>query len=191
MKVGLYFGSFNPIHHGHLVIANYILQHAHLDQVWFVVSPQNPLKPSATLLNEYHRLHLVRLATEGETRLKALDIEFKLPKPSYTVDTLAYLQEKYPTHEFSVIMGSDSFQNLPRWKNADWLLRNYSLYIYKRPEHENLPAYPGAKDIHILSAPLLPISSTGIRKDIKEKKSIRYLVPEAVRLEIERNGYYC
>ncbi|GGB10734.1 nicotinate (nicotinamide) nucleotide adenylyltransferase [Puia dinghuensis] len=190
MKIGLYFGSFNPIHHGHLLIAMYILQNTSLQQVWFVVSPQNPLKPAASLLNEYHRLYLVQLAIEGEKELKALDIEFKLPKPSYTVDTLAYLQEKYPTHEFSVIMGSDSFQNLPKWKNADWLLRNYSLYVYKRPEHEHLPNYPGAKDIHILSAPLLPISSTHIRQRIKEGISIRYLVPEAVRLEIERNGYY-
>ncbi|HLZ87600.1 MAG TPA: nicotinate (nicotinamide) nucleotide adenylyltransferase [Puia sp.] len=190
MKIGLYFGSFNPIHHGHLLIATYILQNTPLQQVWFVVSPQNPLKPAASLLNEYHRLYLVQLAIEGEKDLKALDIEFKLPKPSYTVDTLAYLQEKYPTHEFSVIMGSDSFQNLSRWKNADWLLRNYSLYVYKRPEHENLPVYPGARDVQVLNAPLLPISSTDIRKSIKEGKSIRYWVPEPVRLEIERNGYY-
>lgn len=190
MKIGLYFGSFNPIHHGHLLIASYLLQNTSLEQVWFVVSPQNPLKPAASLLNEYHRLYLVQLAVEGAKDLKAVDIEFKLPKPSYTVDTLAYLQEKYPTHEFSIIMGSDSFQNLSRWKNADWLLRNYSLYIYQRPEHETLPVYPGAKDIHILNAPLLPISSTHIRKNIKEGKSIRYLLPESVRAEIERNGYY-
>ena len=190
MKVGLYFGSFNPVHHGHLLIATYLLQNTPLQQVWFVVSPQNPLKPAASLLNEYHRLYLVQLAVEGEKDLKAVDIEFKLPKPSYTVDTLAYLQEKYPTHEFSIIMGSDSFQNLSRWKNAEWLLRNYSLYIYKRPEHETLPVYPGAKEIHVLNAPLLPISSTHIRKNIREGKSIRYLLPESVRAEIERNGYY-
>lgn len=190
MRVGLYFGSFNPIHHGHLLIAAYILQNTALQQVWFVVSPQNPLKPAASLLNEYHRLHLVQLAIEGEKNLRALDIEFKLPKPSYTVDTLTYLQEKYPAHEFSIIMGSDSFQNLPRWKNAEWLLKNYPVYVYRRPEHEQLPVYPGAKDIHILQAPLLPISSTHIRKNIKEGKSIRYLLPEAVRAEIERNGYY-
>ena len=190
MKIGLYFGSFNPIHHGHLLIATYLLQNTSLQQVWFVVSPQNPLKPAASLLNEYHRLYLVQLAVEGEKDLRAVDIEFKLPKPSYTVDTLAYLQEKYPNNEFSIIMGSDSFQNLSRWKNADWLLRNYSLYVYKRPEHETLPVYPGAKDIHVLNAPLLPISSTHIRKNIKEGRSIRYLLPESVRGEIERNGYY-
>jgi nicotinate-nucleotide adenylyltransferase len=190
MKIGLYFGSFNPIHHGHLLIATYLLQNTSLQQVWFVVSPQNPLKPAASLLNEYHRLYLVQLAIEGEKDLKAQDIEFKLPKPSYTADTLAYLQEKYPAHEFSIIMGSDSFQNLPRWKNAEWLLRNYPIYVYKRPEHEQLPVYNGAKDIHILNAPLLPISSTQIRQNIKEGKSIRYWVPETVRTEIERNGYY-
>jgi nicotinate-nucleotide adenylyltransferase len=190
MTVGLYFGSFNPIHHGHLLIAMYVLQHTQLQQLWFVVSPQNPLKPSATLLNEYQRFFLVQLAIEGESGLKASDIEFKLAKPSYTVDTLAYLQEKYPANEFSIIMGSDSFQNLPKWKNYDWLLRQYPLYIYKRPEHETLPDYPSAKSICILDAPLLPISSTDIRKKIKKGESIRYLVPDAVRMEIEKSGYY-
>jgi nicotinate-nucleotide adenylyltransferase len=190
MRVGLYFGSFNPIHHGHLVIANFILEHAHLDQVWFVVSPQNPLKRSATLLNEYHRLHLVRLAVENESRLKASDIEFKLPKPSYTVDTLAYLHEKYPKEEFSVIMGSDSFQNLTKWKNYQWLLRNYPIYVYRRPQHENPPNYPDARHVEIVDAPLLPISSTDIRNKIKKGQSVRYLLPESVLNEIEKGGYY-
>ena len=190
MQVGLYFGSFNPIHHGHLIIANYLLENTDLDQVWFIVSPQNPLKPSATLLNEYHRLYLVKAAIEGENNLRASDIEFKLPKPSYTVDTLTYLQEKYPAHHFSVIMGSDSFQNLPKWKNYSRLLQHYPVYVYKRPEHEVLPSFPDAKKITVLNAPLLPISATHIRKNIKEGKSIRYLVPDAVREEIERNGYY-
>ncbi len=190
MKVGLYFGSFNPIHHGHLVIANFILEHAHLDQVWFVVSPQNPLKRSATLLNEYHRLHLVRLAVENESRLKASDIEFKLPKPSYTVDTLAYLHEKYPNEAFSVIMGSDSFQNLAKWKNYRWLLQNYPIYVYRRPEHENPPNYPDARHVEIVDAPLLPISSTDIRNKIKKGQSVRYLLPDSVLEEIEKSGYY-
>lgn len=190
MRIGLYFGSFNPIHHGHLLIASYVLHHSDLQQVWFVVSPQNPLKPAPTLLNEYHRFYLVQLAVEGERDLKASDIEFKLPKPSYTIDTLTYLEEKYPQHEFALIMGSDSFQNLPKWKNRDLLLRNYSIYVYKRPGFETLPQYPGAKDIHELEAPLLPISSTYIRKNIREGKSIRYLVPDSVRAEIERNHYY-
>jgi nicotinate-nucleotide adenylyltransferase len=190
VRVGLYFGSFNPIHHGHLLIANYILQHIKLDQVWFVLSPQNPLKRSATLLNEYQRLHLVRLAVEGEDGLKASDIEFKLPKPSYTVDTLTYLQEKYPAEEFSIIMGSDSFQNLSKWKNYTWLLQHFPIYVYKRPEYDSLPNYPGAKKIQILDARLLPISSTEIRQMIKEGKSVRYLLPESVRNEIEKSGYY-
>ena len=164
MKVGLYFGSFNPIHHGHLLIASYILQQTQLKQIWFVVSPQNPLKPAASLLNEYHRLYLVQTAIEDENGLKASDIEFKLPRPSYTVDTLAYLSEKYPTHEFSIIMGSDSFQNLPKWKNYHWLLQYFAIYVYKRSGNEVLPVYADAKAIQILDAPLLPISSTQIRK---------------------------
>jgi nicotinate-nucleotide adenylyltransferase len=190
MKVGLYFGSFNPIHHGHLLIANYVLDHAHLNQVWFVVSPQNPLKRSATLLNEYHRLHLVRLAVEGENKLRASDIEFKLPRPSYTVDTLTYLQENYPAEEFSIIMGSDSFQNLPNWKNYLWLLKNYPVFVYRRPEHDKLPVYPDAKNVEILDAPLLPISSTEIRKKVKAGQSVRYLLPDPVLQEIEKSGYY-
>jgi nicotinate-nucleotide adenylyltransferase len=190
MQIGLYFGSFNPIHHGHLLIANYILENTELDQVWFVVSPQNPLKPSGSLLNEYHRLYLVQLAVEGETSLKASDIEFKLPKPSYTADTLTYLQEKYPTHEFSIIMGSDSFQNLSKWKNYTHILRNYPIYLYKRTTGEIIPSYPGAKKITVLEAPILPISATEVRKKMKAGKSIRYLVPDTVREEIERNGYY-
>jgi nicotinate-nucleotide adenylyltransferase len=189
MQIGLYFGSFNPVHHGHLIIANYILQHSDLDQIWFVVSPQNPLKSAGALLNEYHRLFLVNAAIEGENKLKASDIEFKLPKPSYTSDTLAYLQEKYPAHEFSLIMGSDSFQNLPKWKNYKYILANFPIYVYKRPNFD-ISKYPGAKKIVVLDAPLLPISATYIRRNIQEGKSIRYLVPEAVREEIERNGYY-
>jgi nicotinate-nucleotide adenylyltransferase len=190
MQIGLYFGSFNPIHHGHLIIANYVLQHTALDQVWFVVTPQNPLKPSGALLNEYQRLFLVNAAIDGENGLRASDIEFKLPRPSYTTDTLAYLQEKYPNHRFSIIMGSDSYQNLPKWKNYEFLLQHYPVYVYLRPGHETLTPWAGAKEVTILDAPLLPISATDIRKNIKEGRSIRYLVPETVREEIERNGYY-
>src|SRR5580698_3026229 len=136
MKIGLYFGSFNPIHHGHLIIANHILQNTDINQVWFIVSPQNPLKQSAGLLNEYQRLFLLRMAIEGENDLRASEIEFGLSKPSYTVDTLSYLKEKYPDHQFAVIMGSDSFQNINRWKNHKHILDNYSIYIYKRPGYE-------------------------------------------------------
>lgn len=189
MKIGLYFGSFNPVHHGHLIIASHILNHCPIDQVWFVVSPQNPLKPAAGLLNEYHRLYLVQLALEGEKNMKATDIEFKLPRPSYTIDTLTYLEEKYPQHEFSVIMGSDSYQNLHRWKNYETLIRNHQLYIYQRPGFE---AQPPANEPHlaVVKAPFLEISATHIRNLIREGRSIRYLVPDAVCEEIEKNGYY-
>ena len=189
MKIGLYFGSFNPVHHGHLIIANHVAQSTNLDQVWFVVSPQNPLKPAAGLLNEYHRLFMVKSAIDGENALRATDIEFKLPKPSFTVDSLAYIQEKFPQHSFAIIMGSDSYQNLPRWKNHEWLLRNTEFYIYLRAGFENIPEYKQAR-VHILEAPLLQISSTHIRNILREGKSIRYLVPDVVKEEIERNRYY-
>ncbi len=188
MNIGLYFGSFNPIHIGHLIIASHVANHTEMDQVWLVVSPQNPLKPSATLLNEYHRLHLVRLALEDDPQVKASDVEFKLPKPSYTIDTLAYLHEKYPQHQFSIIMGSDSFQNLPKWKNFELLLKKYPFIVYRRRDHDIKETW-GAQ-VNIVEAPLLEISATTIRQNRKEGKTIRYLVPEKVREEIENAGYY-
>lgn len=188
MKVGLYFGSFNPVHVGHLIIANHTVNETGLDQVWFVVSPQNPFKQSASLLNEYHRLHLIKSAIEGENNLRTSSVEFNLPKPSYTVDTLAYLREKHPEHEFSVLMGSDGFQNLNKWKNYEVLVANHHFYIYKRPGFEVTDTF-GAT-LHILNAPLLEISSTHIRELIKNKKSVRFLVPDVVKEEIDRAGYY-
>ena len=188
MNIGLYFGSFNPIHVGHLIIANHIAYNSDLKQVWFVVSPQNPIKKSESLLNEYHRLHLIKSAIDGENKLRANSVEFGLPKPSYTVDTLAYLKEKYPNHRFSIIMGSDSFQNLNKWKNYSVIVNNYPLIIYKRPGFE-INNSLGA-EITILDAPLLNISSTHIRELIKQNKSIRFLVPATVNEEIERGGYY-
>jgi nicotinate-nucleotide adenylyltransferase len=189
MHIGLYFGSFNPIHTGHLIIANYIVQNTSLDQVWFVISPQNPLKKSGTLLNEYHRLYLVQVSIEDEPSLKASDIEFRLPRPSYTIDTLTYLSEKFSAHQFSVIMGSDSFQNLPAWKNYKQILSNYKIIVYQRPGFVAENNFQ-SENIMVLKAPMLEISSTYIRKTIMEGKSIRYLVPEKVRIEIEQNGYY-
>lgn len=188
MKIGLYFGSFNPIHHGHLIIASHLINETDLNEVWLMVSPQNPFKTSAGLLNEHHRYHLVQKALEDETKIRASNIEFKLPKPSYTVNTLTYLNEKYPQHEFYIIMGSDGFQNINKWYNAEVILKNYPIYIYKRPGFEVTEDF-GAT-IKILDAPLLEISSTHIRKLIREKKSIRFLVPEGVREEIEKNNYY-
>ncbi|ATL46600.1 nicotinic acid mononucleotide adenylyltransferase [Chitinophaga caeni] len=188
MKIGLYFGSFNPVHIGHLIIANYIAYNTDLDKVWFVVSPQNPLKVSSTLLNEHHRFHLVELAIKDADRLKASNIEFSLPRPSYTIDTLTYMAEKFPTQEFVVIMGSDSFENITRWKNYEQLIKHYPIYIYTRPGHP-VKESQGA-NIRIVDAPMLDISSSAIRKLIQEGKSIRYLVTEDVQQYIEENGYY-
>ncbi len=133
MKIGLYFGSFNPIHIGHLIIASYLRNNTDLQKVWLVVSPQNPLKQSKSLLNEYHRLHLAKIAVEDDLTLEVSDIEFKLPRPSYTIDTLTYLKEKYPQHEFSILMGSDSYRNLGKWKNPDMLIGSFRFYLYLRP----------------------------------------------------------
>jgi nicotinate-nucleotide adenylyltransferase len=187
MKIGLYFGSFNPIHTGHLIIANHILNETDLQKIWFVVSPQNPFKPSATLLNEYHRLNLVQIAIEQDERLRASDIEFSLPKPSYTAHTLAYLSEKYPMHEFVIIMGSDSFQNLEKWKNAEFIQNNYSIMVYRRPGFDVVAETP---NVRVMNAPLLEISATYIRTCLQQGKSIRYLVPRLVEEEIEKSGFY-
>jgi nicotinate-nucleotide adenylyltransferase len=189
MDIALYFGSFNPVHNGHLIIANHIRQNTSVDQVWFVVSPQNPQKKNLSLLNEFHRLYLVQISIEDESGLKASDVEFRLPKPSYTVDTLTYLHEKYPDHRFSVVMGSDSFTNIESWKNFEHLLKNYSVIVYVRPGFEKIKQYEGA-NVTVLEAPLLQISATHIREMIKMGQSIRYLVPDKVKEEIERNGYY-
>lgn len=188
MKIGLYFGSFNPVHNGHLIIAQHLLNETDLSKVWFIVSPQNPFKQQKTLLNEYDRLHLVNKAIEGSNDMKAVDIEFKLPKPSYTIDTLHYLHEKYPEYDFSIIMGSDSFQNLDDWKNAAQLKSRYVLYVYERPGFP-LPSDVNSNVIKI-KAPLLQISATHIRNLIQEHKSIRFLVPDIVKDEIEQNNYY-
>jgi nicotinate-nucleotide adenylyltransferase len=188
MKIGLYFGSFNPVHVAHLIIANHILNETDIQKIWFVVSPQNPFKTESNLLNEYHRLHLVRLATEDDNRIKASDIEFGLPRPSYTINTLTYLAEKYPEHEFVMIMGSDSFQNLHKWKNVELLVRDYPVFVYLRPGFEVINQVKAT--IHIINAPLLQLSATKIRKFIREGKSIRYMVPDKVLEEIEKGGYY-
>jgi nicotinate-nucleotide adenylyltransferase len=188
MKVGLYFGSFNPVHNGHLIIAQHLINETNLDKIWLVVSPQNPFKQQKTLLNEYDRLHLVKLAIENSPQLKAVDIEFKLPKPSYTIDTLTYLREKYPEHQFSIIMGSDSYQNIDDWKNAEQLKNNYTIYVYERP---GFPVTETKRETVItVKAPLLQISATHIRELIQKNKSIRFLVPDIVKEEIERNNYY-
>lgn len=188
MRVGLYFGSFNPVHVGHLIIANFIAHNSEIDQLWFIISPQNPLKQNQTLLNKYHRKYLIDIAIEGEKKLRTSTIEFGLPVPSFTVDTLAYLREKYPNDFFSIIIGSDSLQNITKWKNYEFLLKNYQILVYERPgcEVKNL----SSKNIILLKAPLLDISSTKIREMIKKNESIKFLVPEVVKEEIEKNHYY-
>lgn len=188
MKIGLYFGSFNPVHIGHLIIASHVINNTALDRIWMIVSPQNPLKSSNSLINEYDRFHMVQSALDGENKIKASNVEFKLPRPSYTVDTITYLKEKYPQHEFSIVMGSDSYSNITKWKNYEVLIKNNPLYIYERPGFKIENSLNA--NIQILKAPLLQISSTHIRELVKLGKSIRYMVPDIVKEEIERNGYY-
>lgn len=188
MKIGLFFGSFNPIHVGHLIIANYIANNTDLEQVWFVVSPQNPLKSGDTLLNKYHRKYLIDIAIGDEKKLKSSTIEFSLPTPSYTIDTLTYLKEKYPYSTFSIIMGGDSLQNITKWKNYELLIKNYQILVYERPGFITENNF--GKNIITLKAPLLDISSTKIRDMIKNGNSIKFLVPDVVKEEIERNHYY-
>ncbi len=188
MNIGLYFGSFNPIHLGHLIIANHVVEETDLDEVWFIVTPQNPFKKNNTLLNESHRLQLVRLAIEGSRKLKANNIEFSLPRPSYTCDTLIHLQERYPGRVFSLIIGSDGYQNINKWKNANYILNNFQILLFTRPGFEEIK--PISENTILISAPLLDISATQIRHKIKHRKSIRYLVPDIIMEEIINNGYY-
>ncbi|MEY2898689.1 MAG: hypothetical protein RL138_742 [Bacteroidota bacterium] len=192
MRIGLYFGSFNPIHLGHLIIANTVSEEAKLKKIWFVLSPQNPLKEKKTLLPEYDRLHLLNLAIENNPHFQASTIEFDLPQPSYTIDTLAYLKEKYPSHEFVLIMGGDQINSFHKWKNYQKLLSENEIIIYKRSDEDQLPNEWNsiAKHITLLEVPLFPISSTLIRQKVKAKKSIHYLVPEKVEQYILSSGYY-
>ncbi|MBK8831668.1 MAG: nicotinate-nucleotide adenylyltransferase [Saprospiraceae bacterium] len=189
-RIGLFFGSFNPIHTGHLIIAEYMATRTDLEQVWFVVSPHNPLKLRSTLANDFDRLHMVQLAIDDNPRLKASNIEFSLPKPSYTIDTMVYLHEKYPQHQFSLIMGSDNLGSISKWKNYELLLERYKIHVYKR---EGVPidqtSVPNA-DIVIYDVPMLDISSTYIRKSIAEGLSIRYMVPENVYQFLDGSRLY-
>lgn len=189
MKIGLFFGSFNPVHNGHLIIANYICEVTDLKKVWLVVSPQNPLKPKETLLRDYDRLHLINLAVEDSKNLKASNIEFSLPKPSYTIDTLTYLKEKHPEHQFSLIMGSDNLITLHKWKNYELLLNNYEILAYTRRGFESNP-YPEKKNIKILDFPFLDISATFIRDSIKNGISMQYFLPDAVWKYVDEMGWY-
>lgn len=194
MQIGLFFGSFNPVHTGHLILANYMAQYSNLEQVWLVVSPHNPLKAKASLARDRDRLNMVQLAVEGNPSLRASSIEMKLPQPSYTVDTLAYLTEQYPQHTFSLIIGGDNLISLPKWKNYQFLLKNYPIYVYKRPDapleniDETLLKHPNIRLLE--DVPQMQISATFIREALKNGKSIRYLVPEKVAEYIAEGRLY-
>ncbi len=179
MKIGLFFGSFNPIHIGHLAIANIMAETADFEQVWFVVSPQSPFKKIKGLAHEFDRLDMVEAAIYDNEKLKATDIEFGMPKPSYTIDTLAYLSDKYPTHNFSLIIGEDNLKSFQKWKNHEVILKNHGIYVYPRPNtgHSQLKDHPS---VHWVKSPLFDISATFIRNLLQLNKSIKYLVPEAV-----------
>jgi nicotinate-nucleotide adenylyltransferase len=189
MKVGLFFGSFNPIHIGHMALANYFVEFTNLAQIWFVVSPHNPLKEKKSLLNDHARLDLVEIAIENDPRFKACDIEFRMPQPSFTIDTLAYLTEKYPDHEFAIIMGSDGLITFNKWKNSEQIIRDFRRYVYPRPPQkmEEIHQHP---NVYVVDAPQIEISSTFIRTSIREKKDIRYFLPYRVFQQIDKAGYY-
>ncbi|CAH0337277.1 Nicotinate-nucleotide adenylyltransferase [Flavobacterium sp. CECT 9288] len=191
MKIGLYFGTFNPIHVGHLIIANHMAEHSDLDQVWMVVTPHNPLKKKSTLLDDYHRLQMVFLATEDFPKIKPSDIEFKLPQPNYTVNTLVHLEEKYPNYEFSLIMGEDNLKSLHKWKNYEVILERHDIYVYPRisSEEENLE-FKNHPKIHLIDAPVVEISATFIRDNIKKGKNIQPLLPAKVWEYIDHNNFY-
>lgn len=189
MRIGLFFGSFNPIHVGHMVLANYMASFTDLEQVWFVVSPHNPLKEKSTLLNQNQRLHMVNLAIGDSDKLRSSSIEFGLSQPSYTINTLAHLKEKYPQHQFSLIMGEDNLQSFTKWKNYEEILKNYQIYVYPRPKCDSseLINHP---NVIMTKAPLMDISSTMIRQAIKDKKDVSSFVPLAVWQYLEEMSFY-
>ncbi len=188
-KIGLFFGSFNPIHVGHLIIANYMVNYTSLDEVWFVVSPQNPFKEKKSLGNMYDRLEMVSLAIGDSDRLKASDIEFTLPQPSYTIDTLVHLKEKYPTKDFVLIMGEDNLEGLPKWKNADIILRDYEIIVYPRPGYDG-GELKNHSAVTMTDTPVMELSSTLIRQALKERKNIQFYTPDKVIEFIDKKGLY-
>jgi nicotinate-nucleotide adenylyltransferase len=191
MKIGLYFGTFNPIHIGHLIIANHMAEHSDLDQIWLVVTPHNPHKQKSSLLEDHHRFEMVFLATKDYPKLKPSDVEFKLPQPSYTVNTLAHLQEKFPQHNFSLIMGEDNLNSLRKWKNYEVILQNHDIYVYPRLNSGDIDAaLINHPKIHRVGAPVIELSSTFIRESIKNKKNVVPMLPEKVWAYIEHNNFY-
>lgn len=191
MKVGLYFGTFNPIHIGHIIIANHLVENSDMDQVWMVITPHNPLKQKSNLLEDYHRLQMVHLATESFDKIQPSDIEFKLKQPNYTVNTLAHLEEKFPNHEFSLIMGEDNLKSFNKWKNYEVILQNYTICVYPRISENEVPEeFVNHPKITKVEAPIIELSSTFIRNNIKEGKNIQPMLHPKVWEYINHNLFY-
>ena len=191
MKIGLFFGSFNPIHVGHLIIANHFAEFSDLDEVWLVVTPHNPFKNKQSLLDDHHRYQLVMRATDDYPKLRPSKIEFELPQPNYTINTLVHLQERYPEHRFNLIMGVDNLRSFPKWKNYDKILEHHDLYVYPRVEqngeHSELLNH---EKVHLIDAPIVEISSTFIRNAIKDKKNVRALMPDKAWTYLDEMNFY-
>jgi nicotinate-nucleotide adenylyltransferase len=191
MKIGLYFGTFNPIHVGHLTIANHMAEYSDLDQVWFVVTPHNPFKKKSSLLDNNHRFQMVDRAVEDYPKLSVSDIEFKLPQPNYTINTLTHLEEKYPDYEFALIMGEDNLKSFHKWKNYELILERYHIYVYPRISDGTIETqFDNHSKIHKVDAPIMELSSTFIRKAIKDGKNIRPMLPEHVWSYLDEMNFY-
>lgn len=190
LKVGLYFGSYNPIHVGHLAIANYLVEFTDIDQLWFVVSPQNPFKKKANLLDDYQRLELAYRAVEGDDRLRASNIEFNLPKPSYTADTLAYLKDQFPNYQFVILMGSDNLENFHKWKNFETIIENYGIIVYPRPGFDKTKIRIHQNITIAENAPLMEISSSFIRSAIQNGKDVRHFLPQKTWEYLDEMNFY-
>jgi nicotinate-nucleotide adenylyltransferase len=191
MKIGLYFGTFNPIHIGHLVIANHMAEYSDLDQIWFVVTPQSPFKVKSSLLDNQQRLEMVYRATKDYPKLRPSDIEFGLPQPNYTINTLVYLQEKFPEHQFALIMGEDNLKGFHKWKNYELILEVYDIYVYPRISEGQIETqFNKHKKVHFVNAPIMELSSTFIRNSIKKGKNIRPMLPEHVWEYLDEMNFY-
>ncbi|MCX8525164.1 nicotinate (nicotinamide) nucleotide adenylyltransferase [Chryseobacterium formosus] len=191
-KIGLFFGSFNPIHIGHLILANYILENSDMNELWFVVSPQNPFKEKKSLLNDHNRLEMVELAIKNYPEMRASNIEFSLPTPSYTIDTLTYLKEKHPDYSFSLIMGEDNLENLHKWKNSDLLVKNHHIIVYPRVFNDDKKEseYLKHENISLIKAPVIELSATEIRNMIKQGKNVRPMIPPEVFEYLDGSSFY-